>query len=186
MTHETDPIGERIRAASGSVSAPLALRARLESEAAPPRRRQPSRLALAGLGFLLATVATVAAILAPRAPSVESVAAAALRAPQRPAPAGDSYLPGFRAVGMRTDTVEGRHARTVIYRRGAVGIHYTIVDGTPLELPGSRRVRVGELTVALDGDGDTAIVAWHAHGKTCILATRDQDAGDLAALLRRA
>jgi hypothetical protein len=186
MTHETDPIGQRIRAASEGVSAPLALRARLEREAAPRRRRQPSRLALAGLGFLLATVATVAAIVAPGAPTVQEVAAATLRAPERPAPAGDSYLPGFRAVGVRTDTIEGRQARTIVYRRGAIGIHYTIVDGKPLALPGGRRVRAGDLTLALDGDGDTAIVAWHAHGKTCILATRDQDADDLAALVRRA
>jgi hypothetical protein len=186
MTHETDPIGERIRAASESVSAPLALRAQLDRAAAPRRRAQPSRLALAGLGFMLAVIATVAAIVAPRAPSVEAVAAAALRAPQAAATAHENYLPGFRAIGMRTDTVEGRHAETVIYRRGAVGIHYTIVDGEPLDLPGHRRVRVGSLEVALDGDGDTAIVAWHANGKTCILATRDQDADALAALLRRA
>jgi hypothetical protein len=187
VSHETDPIGERIRAASQGVSAPLALREHL-SRANRPRRRQPPRLVIVAIGFVLAAAATISAIVTPSAPTVERVAAAVLRAPQGPAPSGESYLRGFRAVGLRTDTVGGRHARTVIYRRGALAVHYTIVDGKPLALPGSSRMRVGALTVALARDGDTAIVAWHQHGKTCILATRDrgQDAAALAGLLRRA
>lgn len=183
MTHETDPIGERIRAASQSVSAPLALREEL-SRRERSRPRQPSRPALALLGFILAAVATVSALVLPRTPSVERVAAVALGAAQRPAPAGESYLPGYEAVGARTDVVEGRHVRTVIYRHGSTGVHYTIVDGKPLALPGSRRVSAAGRVLALVRRDGVSLVVWHADGKTCILASRTADPAAMAALLR--
>jgi hypothetical protein len=186
VTHETDPIGDRIRAASESVSAPLALREQLSRDSRRPRSRQPSRPALALLGFILAAVATVSAIVLPRTVTVERVAAAALRAPQGPAPAGESYLPGYEPVGVRTDDIEGRHARTVIYRRGGTGIHYTIVDGKPLDLPGTRRVRAAGRTLALARSGGVSLVVWHANGRTCILASRTAAPADMAALLRPA
>lgn len=182
---ESDDIGERIRAASQSVSAPLALREALNRQP-HPQRRPPSRLSLAVLGAMLATIATVAAFVAPSGPSIESVAAAALNAPQRAAPPGDRYLHGYTAVGTRTDTVGGRTAKTVIYRRGSAGVHYTIVDGEPLDLPGSERVRAGALSLAPERDGDVAIVSWHADGKTCVLASKALSPAELVALLRSA
>lgn len=184
---ETDPIGERIRAASQSVSAPLALREAIERDRAPAAgRKPPSRLSLALLGAMLATIATVAALVAPGPPTVTSVARAALKAPEREAPAGESYLRGYTPVGVRTDTIAGRTARTVIYRRGAAGVHYTIVDGEPLALPGSKRVRAGRLSLATARVGDLSLVAWHARGKTCVLASKTLTTGDLVALLRSA
>lgn len=185
MNDETDPIGDRIRAASQSVSAPLALREEL-SRARRARTRQPSRPALALLGFILAAVATVSALVIPRAPSVERVAAVALGGPQTPAPSGESYLPGYEAVGARTDTIQGRRARTVIYRRGSIRIHYTIVDGKPLSLPGERRVSAAGRTLALTRIGGVSLVVWHAAGKTCILASRTARPAAMAALLRPA
>jgi hypothetical protein len=186
VTHETDPIGTRIRAASESVSAPLALREQI-GRAAPPRRRQPlSRRSLALVGGLLAVTATVAAFVAPGPPTVQAVAKAALHAPQRPAARGDDYLPGYTAVGARTDTVEGREAETVIYKRGAAGIHYTVVTGRPLDLPGTRREQAGKLELALARDGDVSLVVWHANGKTCILASTAVSPEDMARLLRPA
>jgi hypothetical protein len=185
---DTDPIGDRIRASAQSVSAPLALRESIGRE--PARRRTPprypGRLRLAGVGATLAIIATMAALLAPGPPSVARVATAALHAPQRPATAFQSYLPGFTAVGQRTDTVAGRTARTVIYRRGTVGIHYTIVDGKPLDLPGKRHATVGPLWLSLTRNGDVSLVTWHAGGKTCILASRAASPDQMVALLRRA
>ncbi|MEA2125773.1 MAG: hypothetical protein QOI80_2555, partial [Solirubrobacteraceae bacterium] len=115
MNDDTESIGERIRAASQTVSAPLALREHVSREPARRTPRQPSRLALAGIGAMLAVIATVSALVAPGPPSVAAVAAAALHAPEGPAPAGGSYLPGYHAVGVRTDTVSGREAETIIY-----------------------------------------------------------------------
>jgi anti-sigma factor RsiW len=135
---------------------------------------------------MLAVIATIAALVAPAPPSVEKVAAAALSAPEAAPPSGDSYLPGFRAVGTRTDTVDGRRAETVIYRRGTVGIHYTVVEGKPLDLPDGDRARDGDRTLALASDGDVSLVVWHADGKTCILASRATTPEAMADLLRRA
>ena len=183
----TDPIGDRIRAASQTVSAPLALREGIEREQRPARRSSyPSRLGLASVGLTLAIIAMMAAFLAPSSPSVASVAEAALQAPEQSAPSGGSYLRGFDAVGARTDTVEGRTARTVIYQRGKAGVHYTIVDGEPLDLPGDERVEAGGLTLAPTRDGDVAIVAWHAKGKTCVLASKTLGTDELVELLRSA
>jgi hypothetical protein len=184
MSDDTDRIGDRIRAASQSVSAPLALREHVSRK--PAGRRPPSRLVLAGVGAMLATIATVAALLAPAPPSVQAVAKAALRSPEGAAPRGESYLPGYAAVGTRTDTVDGRHAETVVYQRGSAGIHYTIVDGKPLDLPGDQRVTAGKRELALARAGDVNLVVWHARGKTCILASRAVSSDAMVALLKRA
>jgi hypothetical protein len=186
VNDDTESIGERIRAASQSVSAPLTLRAHVSHEPARRTPRQPSRLALAGIGAMLAVIATVSALVAPGPPAVQTVAAAVLHAPEGPAPAGGSYLPGYRAIGVRTDTIAGREAKTIIYRRGSAGIHYTIVDGKPLDLPGTRRTTAGDRKLALVRDGDLGLVVWHANGKTCILASRAVAPDAMAALLRRA
>ncbi len=185
MNDGTEPIGERIRAASERVSAPLGLREHVSrAQAAKRRPQRPSRLALAFLGLMLATIATVGALLAPEPPTVAQVAAAALHAPEDAAPDGDSYLPGFRAIGTRTDTVDGRRAETVIYRRGTVGVHYTVVEGRPLDLPAGDRARAGDRELALARDGGVSLVVWHQEGKTCILASRATTPEAMAELLR--
>lgn len=184
MTDDTDHIGERIRAASESVSAPMALREHVSR----PRRRQtqPTRRQLLAIGTALAITATTAQFLAPAGASVENIAKAALHASQRPAPAElDDYLPGYEAVGARTDEVGGRQAKTVIYRRGQAGIHYTVVDGDPLDLPAYKHATAGALRLSLYRQGDIALVSWHARGKTCILASKVVSPDDMAALLRR-
>jgi hypothetical protein len=177
----TEDIGKRIQEASRSVSAPMALRESLDRE--PARRpAHQNRLGLASVGLTLAIIATMAALLAPSGPTVQAVAAAVLKAPQRPAPAGNAYLHGYTAVGARTDTVDGRTAKTVIYTRGSIGVHYAIVDGDPLDLPSGKRVRAGRISLAR---GDH-LVAWHANGKTCVLTSKALNADQLAALLRSA
>jgi hypothetical protein len=42
---------------------------------------------------------------------------------------------GFKAVGSRTDELDGREATTVYYRKGTRTIAYTIVSGRALEDP---------------------------------------------------
>lgn len=174
---DTDPIGERIRAASRTVSAPLALRETLDRSQPSRARAYPSRLALAGIGLTLAALATLSGLLAPDAPSVKAVAAAALQAPERGAGAGDGYLRGYTPVGARTDDVEGRTARTVIYRRGGTGVHYTIVEGRPLDPPGS-----GETITGTVKGADYA--AAEIDGRTCVLSSDTLDADALVALLK--
>lgn len=181
---ETEEIGRRIRAASETVSAPMHLRAEIGRRRSQPQ--QLSRLRVALIGGLLAVLATISGLLAPDRPSVERVAAAALGAPTGPAPEGSDYLPGFRAVGARTDDVGGRNAETIVYRRGATGIHYTVVDGKPLDLLDGGRTTAGDLELALGRDGDVSLVAWHRDGKTCILASRTATPEEMADLLRRA
>lgn len=186
---DTDDIGARIRAAAESVSAPLALQEHVRRHEEPARRgrREPPRRLLALIGGILATLATITALLAPGPPTVAAVAAVALDAPTDAAPEElEDYLPGYDAVGARTDRVEGRIARTVIYQRGDVGIHYTVVEGKPLDLPGSERTTIGDTEFALERDGAVSLVAWHREGETCILASRGASPEEMVAILRRA
>ena len=171
----TDEIGARIRSLSETVVAPGRLRV--------PRRA--SRRPLAAVGAALAAAVTAVVLVLPSSPSVAAVAVAALDAPERPAPPGSDYLPGFRAIGARTDEVDGRRAETVIYTRGDVSIHYTVVDGDPLELPDGRAASAAGYDLELLRDGDVSIVAWHAYGKTCVLASRMATPEELAAALDR-
>lgn len=184
--HETDEIGGRIRSAAQEVSAPLSLREQIARRPDAGPRPGPSRRSIALVGAVLAIAATLTGLLAPAAPTVAEVADSALAAPTQAAPDGADYLPGYEAIGARSDTVAGRGARTVIYRRGAIGINYTIVDGKPLDLPGTRRATAGDLDLALATDGDVSLVVWHADGRTCILASRSATTDEMVDLLRRA
>jgi hypothetical protein len=123
-------------------------------------------------------------------PTVPEVAASALQAPTAPAPAevDDRYIDaeiggirfpyweegwGWKAAGERTDTVDGRRALTVIYTRKDRGVHYTVVEGKPLEVPASaRRVVVDGVRAAILRDDGANIVVWEQDGHTCILASR--------------
>lgn len=174
----SDDIGAAIARAAGTVSAPPDLRRRME-------RTRPARVPLAAAAALLGTVAVLIGVLGPNGPTVEQVADAALDAPTRAVPGVRTYA-GYRAVGARTDRVGGRRAVTVVYRRGPAGVHYTLVDGKPLELPGSRRVRAGGLRLALKRYGNVNVVAWHARGKTCVLASRAEDLDGLVRLAGQA
>ncbi len=169
----TDEIGARIRALSETVSAPAPLRV----------PRKSSRRPLAAVGATLAAAVTAVVLVMPGSPSVAAVADVALDRPERSAPVGSDYLPGFKAIGARTDEIDGRRAETVIYTRGDVGIHYTVVDGDPLDLPDGRRVRAAGRDLVLARDGDVSIVAWYAYGKTCVLASRNATPDEVAATL---
>lgn len=180
----TDPIGDAIRRASQSVQAPQSLR---ESLSAPPRR--PVRWLFALGGGAIAAAIIVFVLSLGGGPSVQDVAQAALNQPTQPAPASDGHYVdaelagihfpdyespwGWKAIGARRDTVDGRDALTVIYTKGDTGVHYTVVDGDALPKPdGAKVVDVNGTDVALKRDGDTLTASWEVNGHTCILATK--------------
>jgi anti-sigma factor RsiW len=167
---------------------------RNEHSAARGRRRTTPRFfarrrAIA-FGSSLATLAAAAAVLfsaGASGPSVAEAAQVALAPPRAPAPAvkadektldaavdGVAYpywadATGWRAVGSRTDAVDGRAIRTVVYQ-DAHGrrIGYAIAAGSPLSA--AHGTRHGDFTVVRSGNA--AVVTWLRDGHTCILAAR--------------
>lgn len=194
----TEQIGEAIREAAQTVQAPPSLR---ESPAGPrPRRRRRVRWGFALAGGAIAAALIVVVLSLGGGPSVQEVAQAALNAPTQPAPTADGqYVDaqiagirfpdyetpyGWKAVGARRDTVDGRDALTVIYRKGDTGVHYTVVDGDTLPTPaGAKVVDVHGTPVALKRDGDTLTASWERAGHTCILATKAADEQQLLDLV---
>jgi hypothetical protein len=179
---------------AGGPATPPALRARLQALQEPrePRRRAP-RLALAGATALAAFGAVLAIALnagSPAVPTVADASAAATRAATAPAPARDAKHPpllrasfagvtypywkqhfGWRATGARTDTIDGRRARTVFYQHTHHRIGYTVVSGTPLKRPaGAERLVVDGVEMYRYRDGRNTVVSFVRNGHTCVLA----------------
>ena len=184
-----------ITTAAESVSAPLALRSRIEAmqrDGAAPRKRRRAR----GWGWLpsaalaTAALAAVAIVIAfSGGPATTEVLAAAVRAPVAAAQLDpgqprllrdqidDVRFPnyegkfGWEAVGTRTDEIGGRQTKTVFYRKEGRRIAYTIVEGEQLAWPpGSDRTeREGTDLRVFKEDGRTA-VTWRRNGRTCILS----------------
>jgi hypothetical protein len=197
-----DELGAAIRQAAEAVHAPATLRATLaeQQERRGRKARRGRRLRLAAAGALAAALAVVVVLATGgAAPTVPDVAASALQPPTSPAPhrtrdhehiaaeIGGIRFPyweeswGWRAVGARTDEVQGRRALTVIYTRKGRGVHYTVVDGEPLEVPESaRRVTVEGVRAAILRSSGADIVVWERQGRTCILASRMVSADRMA------
>jgi hypothetical protein len=190
----TDRIGDAIREAAQSVQAPPTLR---ESLARP---RRPVRWVFALAGGAIAAAVIVVVLSLGGSPSVQDVAQAALNQPTQPAPAADGHYVdaqiagihfpdyeadfGWKAIGARRDTVDGRDALTVIYVKDGTGVHYTVVDGDTLPTPdGAKVVDVQGTPVALKRDGDTLTASWERAGHTCILATKAADEQQLLDLV---
>jgi anti-sigma factor RsiW len=184
-----------ITAAAGSVSAPLALRSRVEAlqrEAAAPRRRRSwpriRLLPAAGLGAAVAA-ALLIVVLAGSGPTVETVLAAAARPPVAAASLDPSQprllrdrvetvrFPnyaekfGWQAEGTRADEFDGRDTRTVLYDRDGSRIAYTIVAGEALDWPedAARTTREG-VDLASFTEGGRTVVTWRRDGRTCVLS----------------
>lgn len=180
-----DDLAERggaiVRAASACVEPPLELRERIEAERARAGARQ-RRFALR-LGVVTGVVAVLVGVVLEVGggadPSLDEAAALSLRAPTDPAPSVDARRPqllaarhagvaypnwgpkfGWRAVGVRRDSVDGRDAATVYYRnsKGAVA-GYTIVAGEPLDGTGGRDYVAG----------DRRVVTFERGGHTCVV-----------------
>ncbi len=180
---------------SGGPATPPAVRVGLQRVRAPspPRRSHASRVALAGATALVAFAIVLALSInggAPTVPTVGDAAAPSARAATAPAPARDSRHPallrasfagvtypywkqhfGWRTSGERTDTIDGRTARTVFYRHTHHRIGYTVVSGEPLKRPaGAERLVVDGVEMYRYRDGRNTVVTFKRNGRTCVLA----------------
>ena len=203
MSADTERIARRIREAAESVGAPARLHARVAEEAArsaPARRRRALAAGGALAGALAAAVVAVVLVLGSGGggPGIDRAAALALRPPETGAPAVDASDPrhlraevggvrfpnyrSWRAVGSRTDKLDGRRAVTVAYSASGATVGYTIVDGAALKVPEDVTWRnYSGYRVAVLRDDAERIITWKQGGRTCIVAGRGSD---VAALLR--
>jgi hypothetical protein len=184
---------ELVHAARSTDRAPARLRARIEAERPTPRVRARSRLTYGGAlaGALAALALALVLILpagTPGAPSVSQAAALALRGPAAPAPVparlgvnlrqsiGDLYFPdwtkrfGWRAVGERTDTINGRHAVTVYYQWHTRRIAYTIVAAPALPVPPARVSLLQGTSLRTLSLDHRLVVTWRRKNHTCVLS----------------
>lgn len=195
----SDRIGAAIRAAADRVSAPDELRERLAEDRhrgpSPARRRSRPAVLVAVGSALAAVVVALAIVLAPGSsatPSVADAAAVALSPSTASAPRVDSDDPRFvaasvagirfpnyaydsswRTVGARLDSLRRRPSQTVTYARGPVRVGYTIVDGTPLDVPaGAWREAADGTPVWVSRLDGALVVSWERDGHTCVLASR--------------
>jgi anti-sigma factor RsiW len=193
-----------IATAVESVSAPLALRASVESmQRAKPRRRLRFSLGnwLPAAGIATAAAVAVLAVVLIGGPSTESMLAAATRPPtgavsldpRQPALLRDRVeavrFPnfeakfGWEAVGVRTDEIDGRAVKTVTYRKEGRRITYTIVEGDALDWPGdATKTPYDGVDLRTFTHGDRTVVTWRRDGHTCILSSNDVSAGELREL----
>lgn len=187
--------------------APAGLRARVE--AARPARRVVARRRIVYGGSVAGALAVVALALilllpagSPGAPSVSDAAALAARGPVRSAPAPDPsspvarlnesvdevYFPnwtslfGWRAVGERTDRLDGRSSITVYYEWRGKRIAYTIVGAPALAQPSAPVTQLNGTemrTLTLNG---RLVVTWRRAGDTCVLSGNGVTAAELQTL----
>jgi anti-sigma factor RsiW len=183
---------QRALALTGAIdiAAPPWLHERIVAPPARPRRarRLPSRrgvvVVVAAMAILLVLASRIAS------PDVRSdvhfALASATLPPPAVRPADDAVLTaavdgvafpnwrqrGWRAIGARSDTLDGRGVETVFYRSGEYPrIGYSIVAGAPLSVGATKRTVVsnGVSYAVLDADGAT-VVTWRRADHTCVLA----------------
>jgi hypothetical protein len=180
--------------------APAWLRGQLRDEAPAPRR-VPGRPFVA-IGAAVAVVAIAAIVFRGAGsadPTVIAAAGLAQRGPTAAAPTPQRSEPkllaagvagvsfpnfsakfGWRAVGARADTLDGRSTRTVFYARGTRRIAYTIVSGSTLPAPDGARRAVREGTeLQLTARAGTTVVTWVRGRHTCVLSGRGVPTGEL-------
>jgi hypothetical protein len=196
-----------LQAARGRDRAPAELRARIEASRPSPatrvRRRAGYGAALAGaLAAIVLALVLVAPAGTPGAPSFGEAAALGTLAPSAPAPAPDPdapavqlnrnvenvYFPNWatrlhwRAIGERTDHIDGRVAVTVFYDGRGARVAYTIVAAPALEVPNAKRMLLDGTefqTLRLDR---RAVVTWRRDGHTCMLSAASVPATTLRGL----
>jgi hypothetical protein len=184
-------VAARLSTAAEAVGAPARLRARVEADRRPARRR-----ALAWTGGLAASVAAAALAVAlvlpagtPAAPSLAQAASVGMLPPNQapPPPASPTLLAldqdgvpfprwghqfGWVAVGARESKVKVREASTVYYHNPKTGrsTAYTILGGKALHPPkdAPHRTIKGTTFYLAPVDGKR-VVTWDRAGHTCIL-----------------
>ena len=191
-------------AATGKLVAevpPASLRDAVRAGAARPRRRR-LKLALSAAGALAAVLVVFAVLSLGSAPAGPTVAGAAQVATLPATAAAPSPVPGtthlgvavqglsfpdlaashgWRAVGLRRDSVAGRGATVVYYAKGGKQVAYAILDSPVLARPAgaARTVRGGVEYLSLVAAGHTA-VTWERDGHTCVVVADLQPAELLA------
>ncbi len=194
--------------AAASERAPSSLRARVALAQPPARRSGPSRLTAAlstavvaaGAAAVVAVVVVVgggtagptvaqAAVLTSRAPTAgvaEPVAEVhtlpGVRAVGLTYPYWEDHF-GYKARGVRRDSLDGRLVTIVFYRRGASQVAYEIVSGSPLRQGGKVRSTVLEgvrLSSMTTPSGQA--VSWLRDGHTCILIGSHTNLSELQGL----
>ncbi len=179
-----------VRSVSATVEAPSGLRARIGAERRSPRRRRTQL----GTGLAVAAVTALALFLVlPGGAGGPSLAAAAqlsgraaTGAPPTPQPAQPKLLAhaiggvafpnwetkfGWKATGMRTDTLGGRRTGTVFYGKEGHRIGYTIIDGAALRVPrGTTLVERNGTELHTFTVHGRLVVTWLRGGRTCVLS----------------
>jgi hypothetical protein len=91
---------------------------------------------------------------------------------------------GWRASGMRTDTIGGRSVRTVFYSGpGARRIGYAIVGGTPAPATsGGTLVWHRGVAYRLRQVGGVPVLTWQREGRLCVLSGRGVSGATLVRL----
>jgi anti-sigma factor RsiW len=200
-------VAELLREARATDRAPEGLRRRIEAER--PSRGIVLRWRVGYGGALAGALAVIVLALVlilpagtPGAPSVSQAAALGVRAPTAPAPGPDPSAPAiklgrdidrvyfpnwssrfrWRAVGQRSDRLNGRLALTVYYQSHGHRIAYTIVSAPALELPtASVKVLHGTELRTLQLGG-RLVVTWRRAGHTCVLSGAGVSASELQRL----
>jgi hypothetical protein len=92
-------------------------------------------------------------------------------------------LTAWRAIGVRHDTLSGRHVTTVFYSVAATRVGYSIVSGAALSVPHGSTVRgpTGVRYVFVSSGG-AQIITWRRDGHTCVIAGRSVARRTLLAL----
>jgi anti-sigma factor RsiW len=190
--------------------APAALRHKLATAARQPKERawwQRRHFNTPGMVAGIAVAVIVLALLlllpagTPGAPSISQAAALATRgstAPPPPAASGgrlnvdvqEVYFPdwstlGWRAIGRRTDRINGRVAQTVYYEWHGHRAAYTIVSAPALRQPAASATTVKGTVLRTLRIGSRWVVTWRRSNHTCVLSVSGVPAPQLAADLRQ-
>jgi hypothetical protein len=177
-----------------------------EAPPAPPPRARLSlpRPAMAGgVALLVATAAAVVALLAgPGGGGVVEAAQLSTLPSERLAPARDpedsrllqrrfagvtypDWTREFewRAVGERTDELDGQATTTVFYRHTHHRIGYTVLSGKRIDAPGdAERLNVDGLELRRFRVGKLDVVTFERNGRTCVLSGDVHDPDTLVKL----
>jgi hypothetical protein len=194
--------------ATTDIGAPARLRANVERrhDAPAPRRRWSiSPRALVVGSAVAATLAVV--LVLPGALSgslsVQDAAAFATESPTGGPPAGVPGTPqllqeqvgnvpfpdyakkfGWKPVGVRHDSREGRDVTTVYYRKNGRTLAYSIVSGDKLDHPGGSRVvkRDPDATYRAFRTDNRTFVTWERGGHTCVISADRARPAELVSL----
>jgi anti-sigma factor RsiW len=205
---EAQAVAIRAVHATTDIGAPARLRANVERrhDAPAPRRRWSiSPRALVVGSAVAATLAVV--LVLPGALSgslsVQDAAAFAAESPTGGPPAGVPGTPqllqeqvgnvpfpdyakkfGWKPVGVRHDSREGRDVTTVYYRKNGRTLAYSIVSGDKLDHPGGSRVvkRDPDATYRAFRTDNRTFVTWERGGHTCVISADRARPAELVSL----